>query len=191
MKYCYECRISKEKKLFRKHRLICRKCEQNKFNIYTKTIDGLITRIYSSQKSNSKSRGMVNPLYSKIELKDWLFRQNNFIKLYKNWQDNDYVKEKKPSVDRLIDNLPYSLDNIRLVTWKENESSARKDMKVGLLKAGIGLKPIAQLDKDNNHLADFISISDAERKTNIPHQNIIKCLKGKRNTAGGYKWQYK
>ena len=36
----------------------------------------------------------------------------------------------------------------------------------------------------------FISAAEAERETSAHHQHISACCKGKRKTAGGYKWRY-
>jgi hypothetical protein len=36
----------------------------------------------------------------------------------------------------------------------------------------------------------YPSTIEAERKTGIPHSNIIKCCSGERKSAGGYQWKY-
>jgi hypothetical protein len=40
-----------------------------------------------------------------------------------------------------------------------------------------------------NKIAEYKSISDAERKNGISH--ISMCCSGKRKTAGGFIWKYK
>jgi hypothetical protein len=47
----------------------------------------------------------------------------NFKVLYKNWVKSGYEKNFRPSVDRLDSTKGYSFDNIRLVTWKENNNA--------------------------------------------------------------------
>ena len=49
---------------------------------------------------------------------------------------------------------------------------------------------INQFDKHNKFIANYKSFMEAERKTNIPNGNIVKCCKGKRKTAGNYIWKY-
>lgn len=49
---------------------------------------------------------------------------------------------------------------------------------------------IYQYNLEGEYLNEYSSINEAERKNNIFHSNIIACLKGKRNTAGGYRWSY-
>lgn len=51
--------------------------------------------------------------------------------------------------------------------------------------------PIIQLDIYGNFIAEYESILSAFLITNIAKQNICKCCKGARNSAGGYKWRYK
>lgn len=50
---------------------------------------------------------------------------------------------------------------------------------------------VLQLDLTENIIAEFKSLTEAEKITGIAHQNISKCCKGQLNTAGGYKWRYK
>lgn len=52
------------------------------------------------------------------------------------------------------------------------------------------MKKVRQIDKDGKIIAEYISLQEAYRKTNIQASNIRKCCIGKRNHAGGYKWQY-
>ena len=52
-------------------------------------------------------------------------------------------------------------------------------------------KPIIQMDRQGNFLAEFDCTHEAERKLGISQGNIIMVLKGRRKTAGGFKWKYK
>ena len=53
-------------------------------------------------------------------------------------------------------------------------------------------RKIIQFNKDNDSIVinTFDSVQSAERITNIPHSNILKCCKGDRHSAGGYGWKY-
>lgn len=44
--------------------------------------------------------------------------------------------------------------------------------------------------KNNKKINVFSSMNEAERMTNIKAQNISACCRGKRKTAGGFKWRY-
>lgn len=52
-------------------------------------------------------------------------------------------------------------------------------------------KPIIQLDKNNNFIKTWKSISEASAILNIDSSSIVKVLKNKRKTAGDYVWKYK
>lgn len=50
---------------------------------------------------------------------------------------------------------------------------------------------VLMFDLTDNFVAEYDSILEASTRTNIAKQNICKCCKGERNTAGGYIWKYK
>lgn len=51
-------------------------------------------------------------------------------------------------------------------------------------------KYVQQFSKELKLLCNYVSVSEAERKTGIYNSNIVKCCKGERKTAGGYIWKY-
>lgn len=52
-------------------------------------------------------------------------------------------------------------------------------------------KPIIQLTKDGEIVAEYVCASEAVRKTGVHGGDISRCCTGKLNSAGGYKWQFK
>lgn len=52
-------------------------------------------------------------------------------------------------------------------------------------------KPVLKMDLQGNLIEEYPSINEAGRRCNVFYQNIYKCCKGKRLTAGGYRWRYK
>ena len=80
-----------------------------------------------------------------------------------------------------------SLDNINLMTPKQNVNwgtgNERRSKSLS--------KPIIQYSINGKKLAEFDSLSDASNQLNINIGNITSTLKGKRKTAGGYKWKFK
>lgn len=56
--------------------------------------------------------------------------------------------------------------------------------------AGKPPKPVIQYTKKVDFVAVYASIHEAERLTNIAHQNICKCCNGRYNSAGGYIWKF-
>lgn len=51
-------------------------------------------------------------------------------------------------------------------------------------------KKIIQLDLNNKFIKEFAGQHEAQRETGIHQANITKCVNGKRNQAGGFKWQF-
>jgi len=155
---------------------------------YIKTENGLISQIYASQKHVSKNRGYDGPNYSKQELTEWLYL-NNFKKIYDDWVINNFDSKSVPSPDRLNDYLPYTLNNLRLVTWKINKEKHHSDRKNGINNKMS--KSVLQYDLKGNFIKEYYSISQAVRETNVNQSGISLVCLGKRNTAGKFVWKYK
>lgn len=51
-------------------------------------------------------------------------------------------------------------------------------------------KPVMCIHKINGYMVEYNSIKEAEKYTGIDNSAIAKCCKGKRRSAGGYKWFY-
>lgn len=164
-------------------------------NDYQKTKKGLVSKIYAKQRTASKMRNHLMPDYNLIDLRKWVFSQPNFGKLYDNWVKSNYNKWLVPSYDRLKDCNPYTLNNLRLVTWQKNRDKQAKYIRKGILKHnGLlngGHKAVLQLDLKGKFIEEYISQSEAKRKTGIHQSNIHKVCNGLRKTAGKYIWKYK
>ena len=87
---------------------------------YRKTKKGVISSIYGAQKANNKRKGRELPTYTKKELSEWLYSKEEFHIYFDNWVRLDYQSLYKPSVDRIDDNLGYTMANIQLTIWKHN-----------------------------------------------------------------------
>ena len=155
-------------------------------NKYYVTKKGVVNTMYYSQRKSSKSRNHPMPKYTHEELPSWLFSLPLFHKLYEKWVDSGYCRWKKPSLDRIDDSLGYSFKNIRLTSWEDNDKKARDK---GILNTNN--KKVLQYTKELELINEYFSARDAEEKTGIANQNIAKCCKAKRKTAGGFIWKYK
>ncbi|RLB67027.1 MAG: hypothetical protein DRH03_11495 [Deltaproteobacteria bacterium] len=153
---------------------------------YKKSKIGLVTTIYGAQISNSKLRNHEPPSYTKDDLKDWLFSQPKFHLLYDNWKRLSYQTDYKPSVDRLIDDIGYTMSNIQLMTFKENKDKAYNDIKSGTTISVH--KQVRMFTEDG--FTDFPSAKEASRVTGIHSKNISSVCRGIRNKAGGYRWEF-
>lgn len=156
---------------------------------YRHTKDGLIAKIYSSQKVSSMRKGYDPPYYTKQELTDWLFSQSEFHELYDVWAVSGYKTDLSPSCDRPDDYEPYTLDNLQLMTWVENNKKSHLDRKNGINNKG-SVAVVGILAIRGKEMV-FHSIAEAGRQTGIDVSSISKCCRGRLNMAGGYEWRYK
>ena len=138
--------------------------------------------IYGNQRLSSVQRGHEMPSYDLSQLREWLENQRNWRSLLIMYKIKK-TKDSKPSVDRKDDNMPYTFDNIQLMTWKENDDKEHEKQK----------KITLQYDLDMNLIAEFSSLSEAGRLTNINigHISVVCSPLGRRKTAGGFIWKYK
>ena len=193
-KVCTNCKKEKDINLFSKSAMgidglasQCKECLAEKRILKKRTKEGLVSEIYSEQKSSSKDRSHTMPNYSKETLIKWVFSQSNFEQLYYDWVNSEYNKWKRPSIDRLKDNLPYSLDNIRLVTWEVNNKQSHIDKLSGENK--LDSKTVYKYSLEGNFLCEYNSVSMAARHLELHTSGIVKAVQNK-TTAGGYQWRY-
>ena len=197
MKICFKCNKERHLSEFYKHSQMadghlnkCKSCTKsdvrNNSTDYDKTEKGVIRVIYRTQKTNSKKRGHADPGYSKKDLEQFLY-SNGFKCLYDNWVDSGFMKDLKPSIDRLDDFKPYSLDNIRLTTWVENRRHQYSDIKSGDGTSGRRCKAVVRTDADGSKKR-FHSMAHAERETGLTRGVISSCIKRGANKSCGYSW---
>lgn len=191
MRICNKCNKAQELKCFSKKTKhkdwlsnICKTCIQ----AWIRTKEGLITRIYWNQRWNSKTKWFPMPNYTKQELHIWLCSQIKFHALYNNRQKNWYKKALVPSVDRINDYKWYSLDNIQLMTWKENKDKWHKD-RLSWKNSKFSCA-VRCINLQNKVINIYCSMMEWERITWVKHQSISSCCNGKLNRAWKYKWEY-
>jgi hypothetical protein len=169
----------------------CKQCTKsdvrNNTTNYGLTEKGVIRVIYKTQKGNSIVCKMKPPEYSKKELKLWLY-ENNFKELFDDWVASGYKKNIKPSVDRINDFKPYSLDNIQLGTWQDNINHFASDTINGIGKSGKKCKPIMQF-LDEKLIAQYVSYSSAKRTVGCDFHGVINT--GRPDRKNKFVWYYK
>lgn len=144
--------------------------------------------------------GKVKSLYKNIILNPEIRRGYYAVQLYKN------SKAKHFQIHRLVAiHFIKNPNNLKYVNHKDENKlnnnvnnlewcTASYNINYGTcIERAIKKKsiPVYQYDKNGNYLNYYSSIMDAERKTGIYNNNIVKCCKGERKTAGGYIWKYK
>jgi hypothetical protein len=75
------------------------------------------------------------------------------------------------------------------ISNKRYEDSKTEEQKINDILVQ-NSKRVTQYDLDMNKISEFLSIGDAQRKTNIERGNISKCCNLKVISAGGYIWRY-
>jgi hypothetical protein len=197
MKKCKDCGEVKSLSLFYGVQNECKECTKKRVrenyqkvgNSYDTTERGVIRVIYKTQRRHSRLRGHDQPSYTKQQLKTWLY-ENGFSDLYKAWIESGMENLLKPSVDRINDNHGYTLDNIRLVTWRENRAKQARDIVAGIGPSGKRCKRVTQTDVHGKFIAEYHSQNEAARKTGISNQCISLCCLGRTKTAGGYIFKF-
>ena len=173
MKICSICKIELPLEAFDTQstgklgkRADCKECRKR----FIRSKVGVVKSIHSNQIATSRKRNHPPPSYTEAELFDWFWKQSNAEALYANWIASGYSTELHPSVDRLDDYLPYTLDNIQLITWKENFSKYCKDMEDGInTKQCIA---VSQYALDGTFIKRHYSYSSAARAVNGLRSNI-------------------
>jgi len=166
----------------------CKTCFKLSRINYRRTKNGVATIIYNAQKYRSKRRVHHQPSYTREVFKSWLFRQNNFRELFDNWVESGYDVLLKPSCDRLDDYKPYTLDNIQLMTWRENNKKGYEDRRNGINNKAN--KAVIQLTVDGLIIEKYCSIKKASMVSGVACSEICLCCKDRRKSAGGFVWCY-
>lgn len=194
-KICVNCSLLKTKEGFYPCKnsidglgTVCRACTKIVGQNYRHSLIGLVKKLYRNQEQSSEKRNHPPPDYTEEEFMIWVIRQDSFPSLYSNWVSSGYLSKLKPSGDRLDDYKPYTFDNLRLITWGENEQKARDDVKNGINNKKS--KGCIQISLDGEILAEYYSLRDAARNTNSDSAGISSCCKGKQNTHNGFIWKY-
>ena len=125
------------------------------------TFDYISRDIYGCQRKSSRIRGHELPAYTLEDLRAWMNQQ--------------------PNLRRLMDELPYTFDNIQLGSWKENQDNetAKKS------------KAIIQLTLEGEYIKEWSSAREAGREMGIPRANIGRVCRGQQNKTGGFRWEFK
>ena len=170
---------------------MCKPCGVKATQTRQRTVSGLIKKIYHNQKMTTGKMGRPAPLYTETELLQWAL-QHDLKTLHTAWEASDYDKWLSPSVDRKDNTQSYTLNNIRLITWRENLDN-QKAQNIAGDYLHTGSKAVDQLSLEGAYLQTFPSIAIAMR-TVAGHRkgvsNITSVCNGVWPTAYGFKWRW-
>ena len=165
----------------------CKPCDGVAVSNYRKTKDGLSANMYGRQRVRSKAKGYPMPTYTLKEFRVWLYSQPIFHILFDAWVVGNYSKILIPSCDRLDDYKPYTLDNLRVVTWLENKLRGENDVRNGINNKKS--KSVTGIDMVSGDKRIFHSQSEAQRQTGVHQSSISACCLDNRRYAGNYFWE--
>lgn len=195
-KECIYCNTVKSKLRFRKSQRTfngyldyCKDCSKearmSNNSMANRGRIGVVSSMYSNQRRNSYKRNHPLPEYSQEELYSYVVNHPRFNRIYRDWINSDYDTNLKPSIDRKDDDIHYTMENIELKTWGENNAKGHSDTMKGINNKRS--YPILQY-KENELIGEYYSIAEAKRQTGI---NGIASSATTGHTAGGYSWFHK
>lgn len=206
MKTCSQCNIALSLDCFDNQstgkdgkRADCKVCRKR----FIQSKYGLVKQCYSQQVAKAKKREYAAPNYSENALLDWANNSPEFHELYIAWQESGYKSNFKPSFDRVNDYISYTLDNLQVVTWTENNDKG-KSAKLNGTNNKNNLA-VDMLDLNGIFIKRFYSVSEAARNFGGIPSNIVGAINNRVSkkreangnirlititTAYGHKWRY-
>ena len=125
-------------------------------------------RVWSYKSKKFLKPGIRNKGYLAVQLQGKNFLIHRLVA-------NAYI----PNPDNLetVDHIDGNTKNncVNNLQWMSNENNIKKSLS----------KKIKCVETNTI----YSSMMEAERQTNVPHQNISKVCNGKLKTAGGYHWE--
>ena len=166
----------------------CKKCHSERSKVYRRSEHGKINDMYNHQRKRSKKNKWGGPMYSFDEFKDWVLKNDNWSVIYSDWVKSGYDVNKAPSIDRIDDYDIYRFENIRLVTWDENNKSHHADRRNGINNK-IN-KSVLMYSKDGEYIREFHSLAAASRFVGVYYSKISASIK-RGGTCAGYVWEFR
>lgn len=170
---------------------LCKPCNVKATQEKQRTLSGLIKKIYHNQRMTTGKMGRAAPEYTEADLLQWAMA-HGLQQLHATWEASNYDKWLSPSVDRRDNTKSYTLDNIQLLTWRENLDN-QKAMNIAGTYLHTGSKAVDQFTLDEVFIKTFPSIACAMREV-AGHRkgvtNITAVCEGKWPTAYGFKWRW-
>lgn len=115
------------------------------------------------------------PVCDKKSFVDKFLNNENFNKLFVEWQQSNYEYRLCPSVDRIDKNKGYVLDNLQFITHSEN-CSKDNESKI----------PVDVYTLNEEFVGSWECLDKAVKALDVQQSNAWKVLYGKRRHTEGY-----
>ena len=138
----------------------CKDCRSKVADDFKKSVPGFSAKVHSRMGSSSKTRNHPAPNFTTEELSDWFEAQDNFKELWDNWVESGYETDLAPSPDRIDSDLPYTFDNMRVITWAQNNQLGNEE------RRGDDYEPIED-GEDYDETYDDETYDDDDEKVNF------------------------
>lgn len=100
---------------------------------YEKTKNGFLMRCYRNMQSRVQGIQKLkahlykdNFLLDRQTFYDWSLNNEEFHRLFDEWEDNHYNQKLSPSINRIVPEKGYAINNIEWITHSENSRRTRR-----------------------------------------------------------------
>lgn len=133
----------------------------------------------------NKNQKPILEIIDEVSIDDWVFWEMYWIEQFKTWGFNlkNMTKGGEGTYGRIVS------EETKIKMSEAKKGKKPKNLDSIIAKNKEKSKSVLQYTKDGEFISEFSSRSMAEKITGI--HNIKSVLKGKRKSAGGYKWKYK
>ena len=152
--------------------------------IWDKKRRKILSHIYSNQVYNQRRLGRQAPAYSRSQLISRYLDDKRFLRLVNEWIKSGCMTHKKPTVDRIDCRESYTMRNIHILTWEENQFKHLLEAKyfhpncksVAAYKGGVFIKA-------------YRTRGEASRVLGLNQSGICSAVIGRQKTCGGFEWR--
>lgn len=142
---------------------------------YRKTFKGWINASFYMMFVNASAKKRDAPNFTKEQYIDFIKSNENFEAIFDRWEKSGFNKWEKPSADRIDPLKSYTLDNIRIVSWKQNYAGSAIGMQA------TGRWKISKLTKENV-INIKMRLQAGEKGRSIAkefnvHENVVSTIK--------------